>query len=190
MSDIGRRLRRIRHARGKSLKVIAGLAGISAPHLSRIENGERGIDSRSLIVALANALEVSPTDLVHEALPAPQDAFDELAIDEVRRVLLAVSMDRPGGRVLPVAALGDRIAAVLGAQQRCEHHAVGAALPALIRDAHTTELAGRDSRQVRHLLTLLHVQGTQAWLRDVGASLDLGWQATVLAQRAADTLDR
>lgn len=34
---IGRRLRQIRNARGKSLVVIAGLAGISKSHLSRIE---------------------------------------------------------------------------------------------------------------------------------------------------------
>lgn len=50
-SSIGERLRRIRHSRGKSLAVIAGLAGISESHLSRLESGERAMDRRSLIVA-------------------------------------------------------------------------------------------------------------------------------------------
>lgn len=60
MQSHGRVLRQIRHARGKSLETIAGLAGISASHLSRLESGERALDRRSRIVALANALEVSP----------------------------------------------------------------------------------------------------------------------------------
>jgi transcriptional regulator with XRE-family HTH domain len=38
---IGARLRQIRKSRGKSLAVIAGLAGISAPTLSRIETGRQ-----------------------------------------------------------------------------------------------------------------------------------------------------
>ncbi len=60
---IGRRLRSIRHGRRKSLRVIADLAGISAGHLSRIENGERALDRRSLTVALADALQVAPQEL-------------------------------------------------------------------------------------------------------------------------------
>jgi len=189
MPNLGRRLRELRHARGKSLAVVAGLAGISEGHLSKLERGHRALDRRSLIIALAGALEVAPTDLAYEAFPAPDIDVSETAADEVRRALLAVGMDRPGGQVLPAHVLADRVATLLDAQQRCQHGAVGAALPALIRDAHATESAGRDTRQVRHLLTLLHIQGTQAWLRDVGAPLDLGWQAAVLGQRAADTLD-
>ncbi|MDQ3762128.1 MAG: helix-turn-helix domain-containing protein [Actinomycetota bacterium] len=58
---IGRRLRQIRYARGKSLRVIAGLAGISTSSLSRIERGERAFDNRSETVALANALQIAPS---------------------------------------------------------------------------------------------------------------------------------
>jgi transcriptional regulator with XRE-family HTH domain len=60
---IGARLRRIRRARGKSLRVVAGLAGISKSHLDRIERGERALDSLSEIVALANALQIAPSEL-------------------------------------------------------------------------------------------------------------------------------
>ncbi|HEY2764899.1 MAG TPA: helix-turn-helix transcriptional regulator, partial [Pseudonocardiaceae bacterium] len=38
---IGWKLRRIRDSRGKSLRVIAELAGMSASTLHRIEHGER-----------------------------------------------------------------------------------------------------------------------------------------------------
>ena len=57
---IGRRLRQIRQARRKSLRVVAGLAGISASHLHRIETGTRPLDSLALILALANALRSRP----------------------------------------------------------------------------------------------------------------------------------
>jgi hypothetical protein len=36
---------------------------------------------------------------------------------------------------------------------------------------------------------MVHVQGVQAWLGDIGASLDLAWQATTLAKQAAEQLD-
>jgi transcriptional regulator with XRE-family HTH domain len=60
---IGRRLRQARCARGKTLVVVAGLAGISESHLSRLERGQRALNRRSLIEALANALEIAPSEL-------------------------------------------------------------------------------------------------------------------------------
>jgi helix-turn-helix protein len=44
---IGQRLGEIRHWCGKSLRVVAELAGISESYLSRLERGERQVDSRS-----------------------------------------------------------------------------------------------------------------------------------------------
>ena len=60
---IGQRLREIRYWRGKSLRVVAELAGISESYLSRLERGERQVDRRSLLEALAAALEVAPGEL-------------------------------------------------------------------------------------------------------------------------------
>lgn len=56
---IGQRLREIRYWRGKSLRVVAELAGISESYLSRLERSERQVDRRSLLEALAAALEVA-----------------------------------------------------------------------------------------------------------------------------------
>ncbi|MGH3865965.1 MAG: helix-turn-helix domain-containing protein [Pseudonocardiaceae bacterium] len=50
---MGRRLRKIRHIRGTSLPVVAGLAGISPKYLSQLESGTRALDRHCLIVALA-----------------------------------------------------------------------------------------------------------------------------------------
>lgn len=67
---IGWRIRRIRNARDKSLRVIAGLAGMSTSTLHRIEHGQREL-TLSEIVALAGALEIAPSKLVSLPILAP-----------------------------------------------------------------------------------------------------------------------
>jgi hypothetical protein len=60
---IGWRIRRIRKAQDKSLRVIAGLAGMGKSTLHRIERGQREL-TLSEIVALANALQINPAKLI------------------------------------------------------------------------------------------------------------------------------
>ncbi|MGW5743845.1 helix-turn-helix domain-containing protein [Amycolatopsis sp. NPDC003861] len=188
-SAIGDNLRQIRHARGKSLAVVAGRAGISASYLSRLESGDRALDRRSLIVSLADALEVAPSEITGSALTTPGELEEDRSLNEVRLALLAVSMGQPRGQVLPAEVLEPRVTAILTAQRDCDYGLVGEKLPGLIRDLHSTLQAHRDERAVLRLLVLTHVQGTQAWLGDIGASLDLAWQAAMLAQDAAQRLD-
>ncbi|MGH3993423.1 MAG: helix-turn-helix domain-containing protein, partial [Pseudonocardiaceae bacterium] len=184
-SEIGRRLRQIRHAKRKSLAVIAGRAGISVSYLSRLESGERALDRRSLITALANALEVAPSEIT-SGLDTPGHLDEDRALNPVRIALLAVGMGAPGGQVVSVEELEQRATVLLESQRDCRYDDVGAALPQLIRDAHTSLAAGKDVRRILQVLALLHVQGTQAWLMDIGANLDLAWQAAALAKDAAE----
>jgi transcriptional regulator with XRE-family HTH domain len=60
---VGLRIHRIRKSRDKSLRVIAGLAGMGKSTLHRIEHGQRDL-TLSEIVALANALEIHPSKLI------------------------------------------------------------------------------------------------------------------------------
>ncbi|HKS45531.1 MAG TPA: helix-turn-helix transcriptional regulator [Amycolatopsis sp.] len=188
-TPIGRTLRQIRNARGKSLKVIADRAGISKSYLSRLESGERALDRRSLIVALANALEVAPSEITGAGLGAPGEAGDDQAVSEVRLAMLGVAMDEPRGEVQPVEQLRGRVAAVVAAQNDAYAEQVGAELPALIRDLHTTLDAHRDEGEVLRLLALAHMQCTQAWLTMVGAPIDLAWQAATMARAAAERVE-
>jgi transcriptional regulator with XRE-family HTH domain len=181
----GRRLRQIRHARRKSLAVVAGLAGISTGHLSRIERGERALDRRSLIVALANALQVTPSELTTLPMPAAGNGAVDAGVEALRLAIQRASFGSPGGQVIPVGVIRDRVHSVLGAQNRCEHDAVGAALPALVADLHTSIAAGRDVAELLALAALLHVQGTHSWLRTAGASNDLCFAAARLGRDAA-----
>ncbi|MGH3718384.1 MAG: helix-turn-helix domain-containing protein [Pseudonocardiaceae bacterium] len=182
---VGARLRQIRNSRGKSLRVVADLSGvISAAGLSRVENGLRALDSRSEIVALANVLQVAPSELTRSSVPAPGNGEGE-AVKAVRRALIAVSRDDPAGQVVPVDVVRTRVAALMAIQRECDHEQVGRELPALIRDLYTSMAAGRDRGELLAQAVLLHVQGTQAFLHAVGASPDLCWQAATPARQAA-----
>lgn len=186
---IGRRVRQIRQSRRKSLRVVAALAGMSAAQLHRIETGKRALDSRSQTVALANALQVAPSELVGLPIPAPANGHTDAATAAVRQALTAVSRNRPGGQVQPAEALRTRVDDLLTATRACRHADVGAALPGLIRDLHTSIAAGRDVAELLDAAVLLHVQGTLAWLRVVGARVDLGSLAALIARRFAEHRD-
>jgi transcriptional regulator with XRE-family HTH domain len=185
----GTNLRQIRNARGKSLAVIAGRAGISVSHLSRLETGDRALDRRSLIVRLANALEVAPSEITSSMVSTAGELEEDGSLNDVRLALLAASMNQPAGEVLPVEALVERTKVVMDAQRDCDYARVGVELPGLIRDLHTTLNAGRGVRELLRLVSLVHIQGTQAWLGDIGASMDLAWQASSLAQQATNRLE-
>ena len=116
---IGRRLRQIRDARGKSLRVVAGLAGMSTSHLWRIEHGERALDLSEL-VALAGVLEIAPSELIRLPVPASANGHTDSAVQAVFLALMAASRDRPGGQVLSVQALRARVTATVDAHCRCD----------------------------------------------------------------------
>ncbi|MBV9730816.1 MAG: helix-turn-helix transcriptional regulator [Pseudonocardiales bacterium] len=183
---IGARLRQVRKARDKSLVVIAGLAGMSKSQLDRIERGECALDKLSEIVALANALQIAPSDLMRLPVPAPANGHTDSTTDEVRLALMAVSHNLPDGLVLPVDALRARVTATVDALCRCDREReVGASLPCLIRDLHATIAAGRDMTELLGLSAWLHTQATVPWLSLSGASVDLRSQAVMLARQAA-----
>lgn len=154
-----------------------------------IERGERAVDRRSLIVALANALEVAPSDLTALPMPAPGNGESDSAVNAARRALMAVHRNRPGGQILPVDALRIRMREVLDAGRQCQQEKVGAALAPLIRDLHTSIAAGRDVAEMLELAVVLHTRGTDAWLRVVGARVELRSLATLAARQAAETLE-
>ncbi len=187
---IGARLRRIRNARDKSLVVVAGLAGISKSHLSRIERGEVALDSRSETVALANALQVAPSEFTgweQEELKRPDSGKKDKdgAVEVVHHALTAVELGHfNGGRVFSVEVLRDRIAYVQQARRRGRFAAVGIRLPALITDLHASIVAGRDVGELLPLATLLYVDTVAHWLHDAGAP-ELRLQAAGLARDAA-----
>ncbi|MGH4020274.1 MAG: helix-turn-helix domain-containing protein [Pseudonocardiaceae bacterium] len=184
---IGQRLRRIRKARGKSLRVVADLTGgvASFGHLSDIENGKAPLDSLKLITALAKVLQIAPSELTGIPVLAPGNGHTDSATEAVRRALVAVDVGRPGGLVVPAGVLRDRVTQILRKRQACRFAEVATDLPGLIRDLHTTLDTGRDHGELLELAVALHVHGTQLWLRHAGAPGDLRRHAAFLARHTA-----
>lgn len=187
---IGQRVRQIRHSRGKSLRVVAGLAGISTTKLWRIEHGEYALDSRQEIGALAKALGVRPNELTKLPVPAPANGNNEDAISAVRRALWVAGRNQAGGQVLPIEVLRSRVRALINARRECRQAEVGAALPTLILDLYTSIAAGRDVAELLDLAVALHVQGSVLWLRTMGAPLELCSSGALLARQAAERRDQ
>jgi transcriptional regulator with XRE-family HTH domain len=186
---IGRRVRRIREARGKSQAVIAGLAGTSTATLSRIENGKLALDNLTMIVALANALQVAPSELTKLPVPAPANGHTDSTTEAVRLALDAIDIDRPGGVTLPVAVLRDQVAQIHQRRRACQFVDVATDLPGLIRDLHTTLGTGADHAELLDLAVYLHVHVTRLWLAHVGAPSDLLRRSVFLVRRLAQERD-
>ena len=182
---IGRRVRRIREARGKSQAVIAGLAGTSTATLSRIENGKLALDNLTMIVALANALQVAPSELTKLPVPAPANGHTDSTTEAVRLALDAIDTDRPGGVTLPVAVLRGLVALIHQQRRACQFADVATDLPGLIRNLHTTLATGADHAELLDLAVYLHVHVTRFWLIEACAPDDLLRRTVFLARRLA-----
>jgi transcriptional regulator with XRE-family HTH domain len=183
---IGWRLWRVRDDRGKSLRVTAELAGMSKDTLQRIETGERS-PTLAELAALAGALQVSVSELTRLPVPAPANGQTDSTVAAIDRALMAVSQGLPGGQVLPLEPLRAGVTVMVGALCQCaEQRKIGATLPGLIRDLHTSIAAGRDVAELLALAAWLHTQATVPWLRLAGASLDLCGQVVMVARQAAE----
>ena len=86
-----------RRWRGKSQVELAGLAGLSPSFLSMVETGQRPLDRRSHIAALASALKVSETDLVGgpHLTPDPLQSDPHMGIPALRVALQTNTFTAP-----------------------------------------------------------------------------------------------
>ncbi|HEX2301350.1 MAG TPA: helix-turn-helix transcriptional regulator [Pseudonocardiaceae bacterium] len=189
---IGRRLHEIRVWRRKTLRVVAELAGISESYLSRLEHGERPLERRSTLEALAAALEVAPGELTgaHELISAEGMGEVHAAVVALRVALADNALDDPAddaARPWPeLAAELHRVNTEL--RPRADHAALGLVLPDLIADLHTT--AATDAAHRRDALVgLLDVYtAAVAALKHLGES-DVATVAAMHARAVAAELD-
>ncbi|WP_300007726.1 helix-turn-helix transcriptional regulator [Pseudonocardia sp.] len=144
----GERIRITRESRGMTRPVVAGLVGRSPDWLKKIESGVRPLNSLPLLIELARTLGVAdlseltgddfdaPVSVwekdVHHVVPAIRDAMREVSFGSTSdaTVPTVVDADDLSARVRRLWLLWHR-----SSRQRSE---VGAALPALIRQAHAS----------------------------------------------------
>lgn len=179
---IGTRIREIRTWRRKSLRVVAGLAGISAGYLSRVERGERALDSRRILFALADALQVAPSELTGQPYP-PSDAAESAghaAVQALRAVLRDAEIGElvRANRPLPeLEVAADRADAAAAAS---DYAALGEIAPGLLDElyAHDADSKARNQLLVRALHDAFYLT------KDLGHG-DLAWAVSGHLERAA-----
>ncbi|MCP2258853.1 Helix-turn-helix domain-containing protein [Streptoalloteichus tenebrarius] len=187
---IGQRVREIRAWRKMSVTVTAELAGITKGYLSLIERGQRAVTKRTTLEALAQALRVSPTDLLGKPY-APHDAASDEAhagIPELTAVLSGWRVGEiPDVKVREWGAIQadvDQLNAVLRAN--ADYAAQSRLVPALTKELLA---AVNTSHRVKALIGLMCTYKAAAYLAH-----DLGVQGlpTLAAERmrqVAEELD-
>ena len=172
---LGGRLRELRTWRDLSLRATAELAGLSESHLSRIERGERPVDRRSTLEALARALQVAPSELTGQPYE-PSDrgqAAGHTAASALRAVLRDIELSEPTVITPPrsVEALRPEVAAVLAGCSASDYGAIAEAVPTLLGELHAAAEAGSGQARVM-LAEVLHAAFYLA--KDLGHG-DLAW---------------
>lgn len=186
---IGLAVRRARHSRGLTLEQLAGLVGKSKAWLSMIENGQRPLDKRADIAALALALEVSADALIGQPAPEIQPGRQPLNLLPLRAVLLDGSPDDPPDLpARPVGALRALNGEMDAALRKADYDTMQRAMPGLIGQlevhAATTDGPSRDEA-LRQLI--LACGSASIMLRHFGHT-DLGWIAAERGRQAAAIL--
>jgi transcriptional regulator with XRE-family HTH domain len=176
---IGQRLREIRHWRGKSLRVVADLAGISESYLSRLERGGRQVDRRSLLEALAAALRVAPSEITGQPYPPSNEdeAMAHAAAQALRAVLRDIEVGEPLTEVPPrsLAELRAAVTAVNAASADCDYGILGQIVPDLIGELYTVAEVNGSAEARRLLADVLHAAFYLS--KDLGHG-DLAWMVS------------
>jgi transcriptional regulator with XRE-family HTH domain len=143
ISKIGARVRAVRMRQGMSLGALADASGVSKGHLSRIERGERNLDRRSMLQAIADALRTPVEELTGQPY-APRNRSESAAHAaalDVRDVLIGTELgERPDGAARPVAVLRRELWRAEQLQGACDYAGFGPLLPGLLSDAHAAAL--------------------------------------------------
>jgi transcriptional regulator with XRE-family HTH domain len=189
---IGHRLREIRYWRDKSLRVVAELAGISESYLSRLERGERHVDRRSLLEALAAALEVAPGELTgaHDLMSAEGMGAVHTAVVALRIALADNALDDPAdetSRPWPdLAAMLHRVNNEL--RPAADYAGMGLVLPDLITELHAVA-ADEPAHRRNALYGLLDVYTAAGFVAKHLGQPDLASVAAMHARAVAAQLD-
>lgn len=190
---IGARLRILRKWRRLTLTELAGLSGLSPSFISMAERGERFLDRRSHIAALAAALRVSETELVGgpHLSADPLQADPHTAIPALRVALETNNLANPlCERARPLGQLVTELDHIRPLFAACDYVRLGERLPALIDELHVHAAEPANETAYRSALETLLEACVFATFRskDLGYH-DLAHLAAMRASEAAQCLD-
>lgn len=193
-ASIGARLREIRSWRGLSQTVVAQRAGLSKSFVSQVELGQKGVERRATLDALAAALQVAPSELagrpIVDMLADPAVSAAQATVAGLESALVDID-DLGVATVVPrpwpaVAADLRRLNTEL--RPTTDYAAQGAVLPGLIAELHAlVDVAGVPRREVLVGLAQCY-HAAQVVTRNLGIR-GLPALAAWHARRVAEELD-
>jgi transcriptional regulator with XRE-family HTH domain len=174
------------------LAELAGLAGVSVSYLSMAERGQRALDRRSYIAALAAALRVSETDIVGgpHLSSDPVQAGPHAAIPAMRVALQTNTLAQPAtDEARPLDELVTVMRELQAVFTRCDYIELGRQLPQVLDELHVHAAMPADEQaQQLALATLVEACNFATFrMKDLGYP-DLAYQAAARAEEAARLL--
>lgn len=191
---IGARLRTLRRWRNLTQTQLSGLAGLSTSFVSMVETGQRPLDRRSHVSALANALRVSESDLVGgpHLTPDPLQSDPHMGIPALRTALQTNTLTTPAvDRARPLVDLVRTVDTEVEPLRRaCNYVASGLLLPDILDELHYHVAAPADevSKQLA-LQALIEACSCASFTARSLNYTDLAHLAGLRAQEAAILLD-
>jgi transcriptional regulator with XRE-family HTH domain len=172
-----------------TLQVLADLSGLSKSFLSMVENGERHLERRRHIVAIADALNVSPADLIGSAAEFMDSRLSggHESVHDVRVALLTSRLDRSGATSTePPDRLLREAEEINVLRLHCQFDAVGRRLRDLIPEVHRAANGNEPTPGLQALV--IATQAATFWLKYTGYP-DLAWIAAERGRQAAERLE-
>lgn len=157
---VGGRVREFRTKRGLSRHALATTTGLSNWYLTTVEAGLRPVDRRTVLIRLADALQVSAVDLTGQPFPPAgrQHARALAAVPDIRVALNGLApLDPPAWPSRTLPELHADLRRLMLARRTCEYADAAHLIPGLVRDLGAgayVVTAGRTRRAVLKLLTL------------------------------------
>ena len=194
-AEIGQRIARQRRRRGLSQVVVAGLVGRSESWLSQVERGRRSIDNHSVLVRLAEVLDLDVQQLTSDDMGGDMAKYEGAA--GVREAMLRyetlpglINSDADDGGRPHLSWLGHELRRANKKYQATRYDEAGRLLPGLIIAAERACQTGNgDERRAAYTLCSLVYQSAATILNRVGEA-DLAWTAADRSLTAARLGDR
>lgn len=194
-AEIGQRIARQRRRRGLSQVVVAGLVGRSESWLSQVERGRRSIDSHSVLVRLAEVLDLDLQQLTSDDMGEDMAKYEGAA--GIWEAMLRyetlpgmINTDADDGGRPRLSWLGHELRRANKSYQATRYDEAGRLLPGLITAAERAcQTRNGDERRAAYTLCSLVYQSAATILNRVGEA-DLAWTAADRSLSAARLGDR
>ncbi|MEU4314368.1 helix-turn-helix transcriptional regulator [Nocardia sp. NPDC024068] len=184
---VGQRVRMIRARRGISQQVLADLAGLSRSAIAKYETGERPVDSRRTLLALAKALGVTLGDLTGQV----EERFDPSVAGIHGSVLAIETALWAAGNITPTAPkrtldqLASAAREIAALKLECNYAELGPKIAPVLTECyqHARDTRGADRDRAWDILAAT-AHTAAAVLKNFGYQ-SLAWTAAQEAEKAA-----